>query len=299
MKRLLERLITIPLWTLFIIPIAIANLLFFRGVDGPSTVLAVTMGTVLIVGLLALMANLAGLDPQSAEIAGDVSRSELERGLLERWLRRSRHYRYVGGVVGFILGIGFANNGGLTEACLGLFGGIALGGALAELHVLRKRPPSTRSADLTRRRVIDYASRTDLVVMAAVAIAACAIAVAAIVGTSPTNSRSLFLSIIALTIVVATIGLQHLVTTRPRPAVSEELRQADDLLRHLAATQGFARPAIAVALMTLAFAIADLGTDGLLDVVAFGVGLAGVVWYVRSRQTTIVDIARRSQAAAA
>lgn len=299
MKRILIRLLSIPPWFLLLLPLAISAILLTNGVDGPSTVIAVGMGTALVVGLLAFIANLAGLDPQSGEIAHELATGQLERDLLERWLRRSRHYRYVGGTVGLVLGLGFEDNGGLEEGLVGLLAGIAIGGALAELHILGSRQTKTRSADLTRRRLSDYVSRSDSVAMAAIALAGLATLAAALVGDPLPSGHSLTYGVISIAIVGATLGLQTMVVRRARPAVSEELRRADDLLRRLAATQGFARPAIAVALISLSAGVADLGNSEDLDLVVFVLAVAGLVWYARSRQGAIARIARRSQAVTA
>lgn len=297
MKNTMLRLLASRwVWVLLLlVPIAAAFLIFRSPSDGAFITAAVVWFGLLAVGIVALLANLAGLDPQSAQIAEDITSNELKQRLVERWLRRSRHYRYVGGAVGFVVGLGFVDNGGL-EMVYGLFAGIALGGALAELHVLRPRSAGVRAADLTSRELRDYTSPSDTFALVAIAVVGLATCLAAVLTTEASTGRSVALSVVAITIVALTYGLQRVVTTRPRPAVTQELRDADDLLRHLAATQGFARPAIAVSLMTLALAVGALGTNELLDLAAFAIGLAGVIWYVRSRQTAVIPIARSMKA---
>ncbi len=297
----LTTLLQVPWWMLLTVPVVASVALVSTG--EPQLGVTIVFLTIAGIGLLSLIAKLAGIDVQSREIAIEMTlgddASDMKQALFERWLRRSRHYRYVGGTIGLILGVGFANNGGLTEALFGLFGGIAAGGALAELHVLQRRKAGPRAADLSTRQLNDYTSRSDSITMAAITIVSLATGAAALLTTQAPGSRSLVLAGTSIAIVALTVGLQSIVTTRPRPAVDDELRKADDLLRHLAATQGFARPAIAVALMSLAFAVGDLGSDPLLGLAAFAIGLAGIVWYVRSRQTAVVDISRRSSLAAA
>ena len=304
MRRFAVSILSRPWLILLVIPTAaIVALLFGRISDAEqtsaefwsSTVFAILLLSMFGIALLSLLASLAGIDPQSTEIAGRIANSELKQQLLERWLKRSRHYRFVGATVGFIIGIGFTENGDLSRALFGLFCGIAIGGAFAELHVLSGRKSGARSAELTSRRLSDYTAKGDTVAMGGIAVVSIATIIVAFITTPPSSGRPLFLAVVALVIVVLARALQYIVTTRPRPAVSKDLRDADDLLRRLAATQGFARPAIAVALMALAVAVADLGTNDLLDLAAFAIGLAGVIWYVRSRQAAILDIARASE----
>ncbi len=256
---------------------------------GPNTaaigLLILLAGAVVTLGL-----NLAGYDAQSGPIAEQISPSDSGQALVERWMRRSRYYRYVGGAVGFVLGVGFMVNGDASPALLGLLGGIALGGAMAELHVLRRRGDGARVADMSVRNVDDYTLRSDSIALAVAALGGLFLGAISLFGSADGGLVPLAWGATAITVVIAVMALQRLVVTRARPALSADMREADDVLRYLAATQGFTRPAIAVALLSLAFGVASLGDD--LDLLVLALGVGGIVWYVRSRQTSIPDLVR-------
>lgn len=270
----------------FLLPLAI--LVLFGSVlvlapvgDGPSRVALGVILVIAVLGLAVLSLNLAGRDP----LAEHRARSAFGRdpacvGLLTRWLRRSRHFRYVGGLSGFILAVGTWSNGAdLGSTAVGVLGGVAAGGAVAELH-RRRRHATARIAELTRRRLTDYARPVDLAALAAVALAAIGLA-----GWSASGGgRTTDLAAVAAAGAVAatTVALMRFVVYRPRPALDPDLRQADELMRRLAATQGFVRPAIAVALVLIAIALDRSGANG--SVIA-AVWLAGLAWYWLSRQT--------------
>jgi hypothetical protein len=241
-------------------------------------------GGILVLVMLAVLAlgiNLAGVDVDAAVRAQWVSDAPVRAALLERWLRRSRHFRFVGGLTGFIIGLGLVDNGDLWVAIVGALIGVAVGGAAAEVHSLTGGRRGTRSAELVRRRLLDYVSPIDAIALVAIGAAAAAVLVAGVVnaggGTGPAVAAVVAVGLVAL--------MLRLVVMRPRPALDPELREADDLMRRLAATRGFTRPGIAVALVLLAWAMSAAGwTDAVpgIDVVLVIIGLA---WWLASRQT--------------
>ncbi len=164
--------------------------------------------------------------------------------------------RFVGGFAGVIAWI-FGTQARGDLLVLGC-GGIAAGAFIAELHHLR-RPSGPRTARLDRRTVGDYLMIADARRMAGVVAVA---GVLAIVGLLKSRGHVVAWGIAAAVV----IGLAHLgqrrVAGRARPAVSEKLTAADDLVRELAIGRGLARPATYLGLAMVANAAYALQPTG-------------------------------------
>jgi hypothetical protein len=258
----------------------------FVGVTAPSssTTATIVLGLVvvaLLVSLALLLVNLSGSDPDAERRARlAVGDDPASVALLGRWLRRSRHFRFVGGLAGFILQFGVVGYGvSVASLTLGVLGGVAAGGALAEVHSWRRRH-GPRVADLTRRRLRDYVRLVDVVAVGVVAAAALGLLITGLIDRDRADAGPA--AVVALVVVAVLVATLRLVVLRPRPALDPTLREADELMRRLAATRGFTRPAIAVAIALVAVALdaAGVGSNdvGLLWLVALG-------WYVASRQS--------------
>jgi hypothetical protein len=72
-------------------------------------------------------------------------------------------------------------DGNMLTLVFAVFAGVAVGGALAEVHSLTGRSASTASADVIVRDQRDYTDRGDTLAMAAIAIVAFALAVFAVI----------------------------------------------------------------------------------------------------------------------
>lgn len=257
MKRLVLVLITRSRWLVLLVPILLTFALFLSAGESDTTYLAGVAVVVVLVAGLVLALNLAGVDPDAEEKAARLHPDPLAQALLTRWLRRSKHFRYVGGVVGFIVGVG-TNGQSFAALFILTLGGVALGGILAELHSLSRRRSHTTSASLIARQTHDYSDRWDSLALRAVAIAAVALAVASVFINSDSSRAGLFASIAALLVAASTIALQRAVILRPRPALPDELRRADDLMRRLAATLGFTKAAVRIGISLLAVGVSVL-----------------------------------------
>ncbi len=269
-------------------------LIAFPIVAGSAVLVAAPQGEGAAVWLIALLAfaalvlsvlvlNLAGHGPEAEEVASLLLEESSAQALVARWLRRSRYYRFVGGATGFVTGVGFVNNN-WVPVLLSSLAGVAIGGMLAEVHVLRRRSSSARSAGLTARRVGDYVKRADQIALVALGCAALLSSVAGLVIDTADQANAIRWGVAALIAVASTGALQRLVAIRQRPGLSPQLRQADDLLRHLAATQGFTRPTMALSAALLAESVNSLGTEGVYSGIALLLWLLGIGWYLSSRQ---------------
>ena len=89
----------------------------------------------------------------------------------------------------------------------------------------------------------------------------------------------------ALVAVAAATAMQRAVVVRRRPALSDDLRRADDVMRRLAATQGFTRPAIAFALVMLSQGLATFGNSTTVTVAVLALWMLAIAWYAASRQS--------------
>jgi len=158
--------------------------------------------------------------------------------------------------------------------------GVCVASTTAELYLLRGTPRRTRTADLSTREFGDYANTSDQIAMAATFVAAVLVAAwAALSVDAAQRSWVTCLAIVAAIVVAAAHLMQRRVVQRRRPAVSSELREADDLLRSLAASRGIARPAISFGFVTLGLALAPTEHQG-FEALAWLVGL-GCWWFNR------------------
>ncbi len=273
-------------WPLLVLPVVVSVFLLRSSGDGAVPVIATAIfGLVLLALVGVLIANLSGRDPDAEQRAAGLDSDPAAVALLARWLQRSKHFRFVGGTAGFIIGFSFVD-GNLMTLVLSVLAGIALGGALAEAHSLFRRPARTASADIIIRDPGQYTDRGDTLAMAAIAIMAFALSVFAALSDSTSARSALLAGVTALAVILTTLLFQRVVVTRRRPALPERLRRADDLMRRLAATLGFTKPAIALALGLLAQSVYWLGSSGLNAVGAVLLWAAAFGWYVSSRQST-------------
>lgn len=249
-----------------------------------SRITAAVLLSLAAVGLTFVLAiNLSGRDPDAETRALDVAFDPFAAALFARWLRRSKHFRFVGGLSGATLGLAFAE-GNLAPVLVGLLAGIAVGGAMAEVHFLGHRHTSPRSADITLRRLSDYVTRTDTAALITITVAAFAMIAIAVADRSD-QPKPLWSAVAALAAVLATTGMQWAVVVRRRPALSVDLRRADDLMRRLAATQGFTRPAIAFALVMLSQSLATFENSITITIIVIALWILALAWYVASRQS--------------
>jgi len=236
--------------------------------------------TVVFFVVLSLVLQLAGFDGDAPAIAQQLATDPQQQRLLQRWLERARWARFVGGFAGLVAW--FFAKMALDILVLGT-GGIAIGAVLAEMHHIR-RASGPRTARVEVRGVSDYLLTRDARQMIGVGAAA--------VGTATTGLWSADTR--AATWwglgACAALGLARLaqqrVATRARPAVSENLTRADDLIRELAIGRGLARPATFFALALVARSCFAL--EPTIDDVARVLGVAAwitafVLWWQNRR----------------
>lgn len=272
----------VPLIVLAIIVTVIPASVAWQG-SGVSAV-TVTVLVLVVVSVLFVMAvSLSGRDPDAEARAQDVAPDPLSAALFARWMRRSKHFRFVGGLSGMILGFAFTDDSS-TPMVIGLLAGIAIGGAAAELHSFGRRRTSTRSADIAVRHLRDYVTRTDTVALIVIAVTAVSMIAAATAGGSDGRGL-LWAAVAALVAVAAAAGMQWAVVVRRRPALSDGLRRADDLMRRLAATQGFTRPTIAFALVMVSQGLLTFGDSVIVTIAVIALWVLAIAWYVASRQS--------------
>ena len=285
MKRLVNALGRAR-WPLLLMPILLSVFILRSSGSNPVqiAVIAVFVVAMLIAGAM-LFVNLAGVDPDVDQRVANLTTDPASAELLTRWLSRSKHFRFVGGAAGFVLGLGWTNTSLLT-LLLSLLAGVAAGGAAAELHSLRRPTASPASANMIVRRVGDYVQRVDAVAMAAIAVTASMVVVLSALSSNSRSGSATIASAAALVVVVMTYAMQRFVIVRPRPALPADLRRADDLMRRLAATIGFTKPAIALSLGLLATGLEWFGSDGLGTLLALLLWGASLGWYIDSRQSS-------------
>lgn len=282
MRRVLLVFARTPRWVAAVALVAVPTVLLIATESSPWAVVF-SLG-VLGLALTTLAVNLAGIDPDAEDRARLVSDDPTSVALLARWLRRSRHFRYVGGCAGAVLGLIFVQTHGLP-VLIGLLAGIAAGGAAAEVHSLGRGRGRPRTAELSRRRLRDYANRVDLAALAAVAVSATVLIAVTARSGDDDRGPGLNAAIAALAVVAAVATMQGLVVVRPRPALRADLRRADDLMRRLAATQGFTRPGIALGIVLVIQALVAIGLDDRAPWLIAGLVVAAGGWYLASRQS--------------
>lgn len=283
MKRLLNK-IAAQRWLLWLLPVLLGSFLVVgTTTGGGGNPVGVAIAVVLLaVVVLVLALNLAGADSESEWVAESLTDSPLARALLERWLRRSKYYRLIGSILGLILSVAFINNGGLGPALVGLIAGMTVGAMAAEVHVLRRSSGGPQRAELATRQVRDYVKKVDTIGLLSVVALAIAVLTSARLIDGADVKAVTWAAVWAAIAAVSAWVMQRQVVLRRRPVVDNELREADDLLRRLAATMGFTRPAIALGFALLARAVGDLGGED-YNSVGFLLGLIAVGWYVASR----------------
>lgn len=250
-----------------------------------SRIIAVVLLSLAAVGVVFVLAvNLSGRDPDAETRALHVAPDPLAAALFARWLRRSKHFRFVGGLSGATLGVAFAENGNLVPVLVGLLTGIAVGGAVAEVHFFGRRPAGSRSADISRRRLSNYVTRSDTAALITITVVVFAMTAIAVAGRSD-QPKPLWSVLAALAAVLATASMQWAVVVRQRPALSVDLRRADDLMRRLAVTQGFTRPAIAFALVMVSQSLTTFGNSTTITVAVIALWIFALAWYTASRQS--------------
>ncbi len=271
--------------------------------DGSGT----APGQLVLIGLLLLAlavavaqlgVMLAGVDPEAAVIAAGLASDPEQQRLLTRWLQRTRWARNVGGLAGLAWWvIGTSLNG---DILLYGVGGVAIGSMAAQLHHVR-RPIGPRTASLDRRSVADYIPANWQRRMIVVALMAVAMIVGGIAITDARTASKWGAA--ALLVIGAAHLVQRRVATRPRPALTSGLQQADDLARELAIDRGLAQPATYAALAmfahgSLAFE-ASLG--GVATAMSVGAWLYALYawWHNRRLGLDIVIDQRRPTVAAA
>lgn len=241
-----------------------------------------------VVGLMALLFAFFGVDPGATRLSTEAVEDPYAQALLGRWMKRSRFYRLLGGLSGFLVAMARNLDGRIlvNELVVGVVGGIVVGGALAEFHLLRRKPQTIAAADLTVRRFSDFSNAWDRRAMVAIAAASMCFIVGSMAGLwyDSAGRRS---AVLAMVVVAAAAGTQYVVFRRPRPALDAQLRRADDLLRYLASTHGFARPAIALALLFLSAALGQQLTGAVAWVLYISLNLLALGWLLMGRHGRI------------
>ncbi len=211
------------------------------------TVLLVALLTGVVLVVLSLVLQLAGVDGEAPAIAQHLAADPQQQRLLQRWLERARWARFVGGFAGLIAWF----FGTMAHGDILVFGtgGIAIGAVLAEMHHIR-RTSGPRTARVEVRRLSDYLHERDARWMIGVVVVA---VVAGATGLWSADTRAATWWGLGSCVALGFARLaQQRVATRARPAVSENLTRADDLARELAIGRGLARPATFFALALVA-----------------------------------------------
>lgn len=284
-RGLVDRIVARPLLLLAIIFTFLLWPLLAFGPADPETggawalVAVAALGSLLLGLLILLLVALSGRDPEAEPLVaaafGDDAVSVI---LLGRWLRRSRHFRLVGGLAGFVLSVGWWENGiGVAPTAIGTLGGVTVGGALAEVHSWRVTRSGPRIADLAHRHLLDYVRAVDVAALLAAAAAAAGLLARAAVAGRRTEA---VMAALAIGVAAWLALMLRLVVLRPRPALDPALHRADELMRRLAATVGFIGPGIALTMILVATALDRSGAGTVVVVVLWLVGLG---WYWRSR----------------
>lgn len=264
----------------FMIGVAIAVVAVARGGDtgesgggpgGAAYLVAALLAAIAFIVVLNVVFQLAGVDPTAPEIAERLAAGSDQQRLLTRWLERARWARFVGGLAGIVAwALGTRTEGSIF---VWGFGGIAVGALVAELHHLR-RPSGPRTARLEVRRVRNYLWPFAAWNMVAAAAGGTVVAVLGLAA----GERSAFGHGLGA---VATIGVGHLaqrrVASRPRPALPDTLRSADDLARELAIDRGIAWPCSYAAFSLIAMGSAAF--DGRFGAVAL-LGIVAQFWAI-------------------
>jgi hypothetical protein len=152
---------------------------------------------------------------------------------LIRYLERTRRYRSLGGVLGWMLGLTVPVLGAFAAKEVWAIGGYLAGALLAELRTASAPPSGPRTASLVPRRVADYVSPTArfvLPVLSALALAVLAFRVRYPLGDAEALDARLIAVSVALLAAVVTLVRRHIVA-RPQRVALAELVAADDAVR--------------------------------------------------------------------
>ncbi len=286
---------------LLLIAIGVPTLMIVRVDSGDGSqsgaANAVILAVLLVlVGLAAIQLGrmLAGADPAVAELSSQLADDPEQARLLARWLSRARWARNIGGLCGVVVWVlGTQGQGDLLAWGVG---GIATGALLAEVHHVR-RSAGPRTASLDVRSLNDYLPVHDRRRMIVVAALAGAVALAGLAA----GSAAVWFGLAAVAVLGAARLAQWRVAARPRPALSDTLRTADDMARHLAIGRGLARPAT-----YLSLALISRGAWALEPTIGGGAALLAVaawlyafyMWWT-NRRLGLDHLLKRSQPAGA
>lgn len=282
-RRYLPWFAGVILLALFVIVFGMARMAPGETSMVASVLVVALMIVLLFFACIVLSAALAGVDAGADDLARLLTSDALAERLMERWLHRVRWRRWVAGLLGLIVGLFLSSsvNEDLASAAFvyPALASVSVASISAELHLLRGRSRTSRIAELSVRQLREYANRVDQTVMTVVALAAFATAVWALLLSEEAGGLVAAWSGVAMAVVLAAFLMQRQVVERARPAVTPELRAADDLLRSLAVSRGVARPAISLALVTIGVAFRPTEHEG-LEAIAWVLGL-GFWWFNR------------------
>jgi len=240
--------------------VGIATLLFSAALisagDGaggrPGTLVLAMLVTIALLAALSLLSILSGADATLTRDAARLSSEPLQQALLRRWISRARWVRNVGGMAGVFVWL-FATNGQGDILIFGI-GGIAVGAVAGEMHLARPSQ-GARSADLTVRSLSRYLGRRE-VAAGAVAGVACLVATGLALANGLGGRALIGSGGLGALAVVTLIGWR--VALRRRPATTDSLRAADDLVRELAINHGLGAPGVSLAFALAGSALASM-----------------------------------------
>jgi len=232
-------------------------------------VIAALVLLLVLLAVIKIAATLSGFDPDAPLIAAQLAPLADQQDLLARWLQRTRWARNVGGYTGIAWWV-FGTHGQGDPLLFGI-GGVALGSMAAQLHQIRRRT-GPRTASLDPRALSDYLPDHARRRMIAVAAAASIMVVAGLAISEARPSARWATAAIAVLVLVHAV--QRRVAARPRPAVTIELRHADDLARELAVGRGLAYPATYLSLAMIAHGAAYFEPS----IGAFATAVSTLVW---------------------
>ena len=202
--------------------------------------------------------------------------------VVHRYLTRHRRRRYQGGMIGLLVyiviviirpgpqsvDIGFRRFPDLLSA---LLGGVLAGVVSAELYHLRRRPVPGGLASLELRRTERY---VDGGVLAALRLAAGVSLAGSLLRALGADRLRLLPGLASLVVALVVELLQRYIAARPRPALPDDLRRADDAIRRASSAVALPHAGLGLVLLLLGFQVAPALGD---SVVAVGISLALLV----------------------
>jgi hypothetical protein len=203
--------------------------------------------------------DVAGLHVLSGVRGGSARVDQLFAAYLSRARRYRTSWSVVGWISGLVLAFGFALESGAAASAdpvalmvLMGFSGYLLGAIVAELHHLRRSRHGARTASLTPRSLRDYMGARQRWFLRCLALLALALGVVGI-GVQATTSdtyeqvpggprilvqqaETFWISLVVLAVVATTVWVvielaQRAIVERPRPALPDDLAEADDAIR--------------------------------------------------------------------